>query len=173
MSRLRRIEQSHRYFFVTTNLAEGTAPFSSSECDQVLNDMQVVRSSRDFLLLAYVVMPDHVHLMMYPRETTLSIVLQDLKKRTARSLHKSRGCAGPIWQSRFFDFICRRVRDYWSKVEYIHQNPVTAGLVDRPEDWRWSSAFPFDTSTSAGALRPDHVEMPLGPDTLLWPAHLR
>ena len=173
MSRLRRIEQSYRYFFVTTNLAEGIAPFSPSERDQVLSDLHMVRSSHDFLLLAYVIMPDHVHIMIYPRETTLSVVLRDFKKRTAHTLHDFRHCRGPFWQGRFFDFICRRAPDFRSKVEYIHQNPVTAGLAECAEDWPWSSAFAIDTSTRPGVLRPDPIEMPLEANTLLWPAFSR
>ncbi|MGD0126856.1 MAG: hypothetical protein ABSF46_15955 [Terriglobia bacterium] len=44
-----------------------------------------------------------------------------------------------MWQPRFFDRALRTVKEYNEKVEYIHLNPVKAGLVSRPEDWRWSS----------------------------------
>ncbi|MGD0123729.1 MAG: hypothetical protein ABSF46_00115 [Terriglobia bacterium] len=44
-----------------------------------------------------------------------------------------------MWQPRFFDRALRTVKEYNEKVEYIHLNPVRAGLVSRPEDWRWSS----------------------------------
>ena len=170
MSRLRRIEQSYRYFFVTTNLAKSVLPFSASERTMVLNDLRAIRSTHDFLLLAYVVMPDHVHLLIYPRETTLTAVLRDFKVRSTASLHKSRHCCGPVWQSRFFDFICRRVRDFWSKVDYIHQNPVAAELVISAQEWAWSSAASLDSVGNLVALKPDRVEMPVGGDTLLWPA---
>jgi len=171
MSRLRRIEQSYRYFFVTTNLAENILSFSSEERASVLNELRAIRASHDFLLLAYVVMPDHVHLMIYPKESTLTGLVRDFKRRTTRSINNSRHTIGPIWQSRFFDFICRRVRDYRSKVDYIHQNPAVADLVASAEDWPWSSASLQGANRSG--LVPDHVEMPLGAETLLWPAYSR
>ncbi len=46
---------------------------------------------------------------------------------------------GPFWQPKYFDNIMRRVRDFWAKLEYIHNNPVAAGLVANAGDWRWSS----------------------------------
>lgn len=48
-----------------------------------------------------------------------------------------------LWQSRFFDRALRTVKEYHEKVNYIHRNPVTVGLVSRPEDWRWSSVRDF------------------------------
>ena len=51
----------------------------------------------------------------------------------------TRGAEGGLWQPRFFDRALRSVKEYNERVEYIHLNPVRAGLVSRPEDWRWSS----------------------------------
>jgi hypothetical protein len=48
-------------------------------------------------------------------------------------------CGRELWQFRFFDRGLRTVQEYSEKVEYIHLNPVKAGLVQRPQDWRWSS----------------------------------
>jgi len=172
MSRLRRIEQSHRYFFVTTNLANGIPHLSAFERSLVLHDLGIIRSKMDFLLLAYVVMPNHIHLLIYPRGTTLTSVLRTFKARTAHSLNEARHSIGPIWQSRFFDFICRRVHDFWAKVEYIHQNPVAAGLASSADEWPWSSAAVWDAA-KPGLLRSDRIEMPLAGDTLLWPAFSR
>jgi putative transposase len=173
MSRLRRIEQSHRFFFVTTNLAKDTPLFSAAERTLVLADLRAIGSTHDFLLLAFLVMPDHLHLMIYPRETTLTGILRDFKSKSAQTIRKSRNCLGPIWQSHFFDFICRRVSDYWSKVEYIHQNLVTDGLVESPEAWAWSSAAACDTTPCLLGPVPDKIELPLDGDALLWPAPSR
>ena len=54
-------------------------------------------------------------------------------------INQSRGTEGELWQPRFFDRALRTVEEYNEKVECIHQNPVRAGLVSRPQDWRWSS----------------------------------
>jgi putative transposase len=170
MSRLRRIEQAHRFFFVSTNLAPQCAPFSPDERTLVLRDLNGVRSSHDFLLFSFVVMPTHLHLLLYPRETTLTSILRDLKSRSAATLHKARASVGPIWQPRFFDFACRKVRDFWEKVKYIHQNPVKAGLASAAADWPWSSAA---SGTRPAMLRPDPIELPADGNALIWPAPWR
>jgi REP element-mobilizing transposase RayT len=54
------------------------------------------------------------------------------------AVNQRRGADGELWQPRFFDRALRTVKEYNEKVEYIHLNPVRAGLVSRPEDWRWS-----------------------------------
>ncbi len=55
------------------------------------------------------------------------------------AVNQRRGADGELWQPRFFDRALGSVKEYNEKVEYIHLNPVRAGLVSRPEDWRWSS----------------------------------
>jgi putative transposase len=170
MSRLRRIEQAHRFFFVSTNLAPQCASFSPAERTLVLHDLKAVRSSRDFLLFSYVIMPTHLHLLLYPRQATLTDILRDLKSRSAATLHKVRGSDGPIWQPRFFDFACRKVREFWEKVEYIHGNRVKAGLACTAAEWPWSSAA---IGTGPAILRPDPIELPADGNALIWPAPWR
>ena len=166
MSRFRRIEQANRFFFVSTNVAPQWVAFSPAERTLVLHDLQALRHALDFLLFSYVIMPTHMHLLLYPRETTLTDILRDLKSRSAVTLHKARGSDGPIWQPRFFDFACRRVRDFWEKMEYIHENPVKAGLVSTPAEWPWSSAA---NGTGAAMLQPDPIELPVDSNALIWP----
>jgi len=58
---------------------------------------------------------------------------------TEHAVNQHRGAEGELWQPRFFDRALRTVKEYNEKAEYAHLNPVRAGLVSRPEDWRWSS----------------------------------
>jgi len=58
---------------------------------------------------------------------------------TEHAVNQRRGADGELWQPRFFDRALRTVKEYNEKVEYIHLNPVRAGLVSHPEDCRWSS----------------------------------
>ena len=164
MYRLRRIEQSHRFFFITTNLA--SAPLLPHERTLILQDLAATRRSHDFLLFSFVIMPDHLHLLCYPREATLTDVLRDFKSASALNLRKSRHACGSIWQPRFFDAICRKVHNFWEKMDYIHQNPVRSGLVDHPHDWPWSSA----ANTFSSILTPDPIDLPAVGETPLWPA---
>lgn len=167
MSRLRRIEEAHRFFFVTTNLASKCAPLSGWERTLILQELAAIRGSHDFLLFSFVVMPDHLHLLCYPREAMLSDILRDFKSKSAVTLRKSRHISGVVWQPRFFDSICRRVHHFWEKMDYIHQNPVRAGLAAKPEDWPWSSAA---VNHPDSAFRVDPIDLPVDRDTLLWPA---
>lgn len=92
-----------------------------------------------------------------------------LKRLSAEDLLRMRGSRGPIWQARYFDFILRRVRDFWDKLEYIHQNPVEAGLVKRADEWHWSSAAQYAKSGVA-PVAVDAVNLPADRNTFLSPA---
>ena len=173
MSRLRRIEERDRFFFVTTNLAHGVAHLSAEERNHLLRILGGVRSVRGFFLFGFVVMPAHVHLLLEPGTNSLVDILRDFKSQFALELVRARRTPGPIWQSRYFDFICRRVRDFWEKMEYVHQNPVEARLTKRAEDWPWSSAAWWARTKSTPLLLPDPIDLPANGDALLWPAPWR
>jgi len=172
MTRLRRIEELDRFFFLTFNVARGTPSLSAGERDSVLSTLQEIRSPLGFALFAYVVMPDHVHLLLAPQRVSLVRILRDLKSKTGFAIAKGRGARGPMWQRSYFDFICRRARDFWEKLDYIHQNPVQAGLVNLPEDWLWSSYRHYAGLGPVGLI-PDAVDFSGDPDELLWPAPWR
>jgi putative transposase len=172
MSRLRRIEEQDRLFFVTTNLGKNVAHLSPLERTLVLETLGRCREKMRFKIFAYVVMPDHMHLMLEPAAHTLTSVMREFKSKTALLLNQGRQTKGPLWQTRFFDFICRRVRDFSEKVEYIHQNPVSTGLVKLPEEWPWSSAG-FYRKVENAVFVPDAIDLPADADTLLWPAPWR
>jgi len=98
---------------------------------------------------AYVVMPEHVHMLVSePQRSTLAVAIQMLKQIVSRQIHQNgprlpvlpEGGAGrPFWQRRYYDFNIWSRKKFEEKVHYIHQNPVRRGLVGRPEDWKWSS----------------------------------
>jgi putative transposase len=86
----------------------------------------------------YVVMPEHVHLLVNePERGCLSQMLQSLKQSVARTL--ALRAADSFWQARYYDFNVWSESKVVEKLRYIHRNPVVRGLVERPEDWQWSS----------------------------------
>jgi putative transposase len=172
MTRLRRIEDQDRTFFVTTNMARGLAPFTSAECDLILAMIDQHRNRGDFFLFGYVAMPTHVHLLISPQKQNLIRVMRDLKSKTGFAIARARGSSGPIWQARYFDTIIRRVRDFWQKLDYIHRNPVEAGLVGNPEKWKWSSYRQIAKKESS-PIAVDPVDLPADGNHLLWPAPWR
>ena len=91
-------------------------------------------------LLSYVVMANHVHLLVLPREAP-SRFLQTLKGYTAREANRLLKRTGlPFWQAESYDHWVRDEKQAERIRVYIENNPVQAGLVARPEDYRWSSA---------------------------------
>ncbi len=172
MVRVRRIAERDRIFFVTTNVARGVVPFSPAERDLVLAALGAQRTPRSFWLFGYVVMPDHLHLLLAPQERSLIRVLRDLKGKTGYEIGRRRCTSGPTWQPRYFDHIIRRVREFREKLEYIHQNPVQAGLVSQPGDWQWSS-YRFYAKSGLAPVVPDNLNLPAEGSTLLWPAPWR
>jgi putative transposase len=103
-----------------------------------------VRAKYGFALAGYVVMPEHVHLLIGESEAgDPSTVVQSLKLRVSKRLRSaSAATAGEprqFWQARFYDFNVYSAEKRREKLEYMHRNPVTRRLVNDPVDWIWSS----------------------------------
>ena len=120
-----------------------------------------IRDRYHFLLVGYVVMPEHVHLLISEGpKCTPSLVLKVLKQRVSRDLRKRKrrlargqmrlafkdGNAGlrRFWQPRFYDFNVYSSKKIREKLEYMHANPVKRGLVRNPGDWLWSSFLSYE-----------------------------
>jgi REP-associated tyrosine transposase len=172
MSRLRRIEARDRFFFVTSNLGRGVTPLMPAERNLLLTILSEQRNRGDFFLFGYVLMPSHVHLLFSPHAKDLTRIIRDFKSRTGYEIAQARGVRGPVWQERYFDNFIRRVRDFWEKLEYIHRNPVEAGLVSRPEDWQ-SSSYRHYIQKGEPPIVPDKIELPAEECQFLWPAPWR
>ncbi len=132
-----------------------------------------VRKRHPFLLVGYVLMQEHVHLLVSePAKGTLSKVMQVLKQRISRTLRKrkrrsSRGqlrlpfseeksAPKRFWQRRFYDFNVWSYGKKKEKLNYMHANPVTRKLVKHPKDWPWSS-WSFYEKGEEGLIRIDPV----------------
>jgi len=169
MSRLRRIAEFQRFFFITSNISKSVPLLRSVEMDMLLGILETVRCGLGFRLLGYVVMPDHCHLLFETRRESLCYIMHQWKFKSGYAVQQYRKHSGALWQPRFFDFICRLARDVSDKLYYIHQNPVIQNLVPRPEEWKWSSAA-FYLKKGQSPIKPDLVEFSGDPDELLWPA---
>lgn len=123
----------HRHTFLAA--AENAIAFESA--------LERVRASFDLCVYGYVVMPDHIHLLLSePRIRTLADVLKSLKQGVSRRLIAN---AEHFWQKRYYDFNVRNEAQFCEKLRYIHRNPVQRGLCERPEDWPWSSFLHYAT----------------------------
>ncbi len=103
----------------------------------------ILRGTRQlgqYELLAYVVMPNHVHVLIEPR-TSLEQITHGIKGVSARDANRIMNRAGQkFWQAESFDHWVREPAEGEKICRYIENNPVKAGYVGRAEDWRWSSA---------------------------------
>ena len=126
-----------------------------------LRDERIARLVQDALLhfdgkryrlLAWCIMPNHVHVMMQllPGHQ-LSDILHSWKSFTAHKANKLLDRSGDFWMPEYFDRFIRDERHLLATFQYIHENPVKAGLVANPEDWPWSSAGYAGVSGSAGS----------------------
>jgi putative transposase len=98
------------------------------------------RDKKNYLLHEFVVMPNHLHLLLTPGETTsIEKSLQLIKGGSSHQIHSSRGTRQQIWQLGFHESRIRDFDDYKKKADYIHFNPVAAKLVEKPEEWFFGS----------------------------------
>jgi REP element-mobilizing transposase RayT len=95
---------------------------------------------RFYQLHAWVIMPNHVHVIFQPR-VAMPTIMRWLKGRTSRVANRLLGRTGsPFWQDESFDHWVRSAQELQELIEYVENNPVKAGLVGAKEQWRWSSA---------------------------------
>ncbi|MBI3580981.1 MAG: transposase [Nitrospinae bacterium] len=104
-----------------------------------------VESGHDkrFLLSVAVVMPDHAHLLLWPKEKysgvfySLNDILRPIKGASSRGINLFLGRRGPVWQKESFDRIIRNEREWREKYDYICNNPVKNGLAEKPNEYPW------------------------------------
>ena len=129
-------------YFVTTKCWQGCSVFHVHEnAEMLIETLLHYRDRKAYALHEFVVMPDHLHLLLTPSPTTsLEKTMQFIKGGSSRQIRKARNQKLELWQVGFHDWTIRDSIDWQTKVEYIHTNPVRAKLVQRPEDWPYSSA---------------------------------
>jgi putative transposase len=99
--------------------------------------LEKLRCRHGFFLFGYVLMPEHVHLLLgEPKLHSHVITMSVLKGETSKLL---KGDRPQFWQTRYYDFNVFTQKKFAEKIDYIHSNPVARGLVEKPEDWPWSS----------------------------------
>ena len=166
----RRYGQGHLHF-ITCSCYRRLPLFSSVRSKnlfvKILGD---VRDRYGFSLVGYVVMPEHIHLLISePAKGTPSTIMQVLKQRVSRQLRRktrastrqlklrfqsSDHSSPQFWQPRFYDFNVWSQKKFVEKLQYMHMNPLKRKLVVHPKDWPWSS-FSFYAKTDSVLVRID------------------
>lgn len=165
---LHRTYGAHQLHFITCSCYH-RLPFldTARKRDRLITILEQTRQRYRFVVVGYVIMPEHIHLLITePEIGNPSMVMQVLKQRSARALlpKKKRedtrqSCLfgdtvvrSAFWQARFYDFNVWTTKKRVEKLRYMHRNPVKRGLVKSPEEWRWSS-YRFYFRDEAGPVR--------------------
>lgn len=134
--RLRRYQLNDDLHFLTFSCFQ-RRPYLGGAATRNLfeNALERIRRRYEFAVLGYVVMPEHVHMLVSePKASKLDCAIQALKLSVSVRQRKR-----PFWQDRYYDFNVYSSAKRTEKLRYIHRNPVARGLVEKPEDWAWSS----------------------------------
>jgi REP-associated tyrosine transposase len=145
---LRRFYGGGDLHFITCSCYQ-RKPFlgSASRRDLFLKIFEEVRQKYEFQVVGYVIMPEHIHLLIgEPDERSVAVAMQVLKQRVSRQcLARGRSrspqdaAPPPFWYPRSYDFNVFSEKKIAEKLDYMHWNPVKRGLVASPEQWQWSS----------------------------------
>jgi putative transposase len=144
--------------FVTTTVVDWTPIFKlESAALIVIRELDKTLKLHGGSLAGYVLMPSHVHLLVgLPEISNLSKFIQTFKSMSSRRIKKIdlpdyrdifyQDGKFRLWKPRFDDLIINSEKQFRIKLEYIHNNPVKAGLVDNPMEWIYSSAVDWTTN---------------------------
>ena len=141
MGRLTHKTGSGWTYFVTTQAWNSTFIFQVVETAEIIvAKMLEYRDKRNYFLHDFVLMPNHLHVILAPCSASLEKCVQLIKGGSSFEIHKLRGSKSEIWQSGFHESRVTGPSDYEKKKDYVWFNPVAAKLVERPELWPYGSA---------------------------------
>jgi putative transposase len=131
-----RYHQSGCFHFITFSCHDRKPYLKPNAARELFEQsLEAMRIRYDFVVCGYVVMPEHVHLLVSePRKAILSKAIQALKLSVSVQRRER-----PFWLSRYYDFPVHNEGKRVEKLRYMHRNPVKRGLVEKPENWLWSS----------------------------------
>jgi putative transposase len=159
----RQLLKDEDFFFITTTVVHHTKVFIKKRyCEILLRNIRYYQRQYKFDILGYVIMPSHFHwiIQINPSYGSVSDIMRDIKKYSAwdlmdaikqdgqtsllklflESARNTNSQRRKFWMSRFDDEVIQNEEMLISKLDYIHNNPVKAGLVEDPEEYHFSSA---------------------------------
>ena len=148
------------FFFISTTIINFIKIFTTDRyCDILIDNIKHYQKRYEFEILAYCIMPSHFHWIINTNtlKGNVSAIMRDIKKYSSwEILEQLRADQSPLlmkfqtkslpgqkyqfWMHRFDDLVIRNQKMLWNEIRYIHNNPVKAGIVNRPEDYKYSSA---------------------------------
>ena len=167
--KLKHFDNDGRARFVTFSTHRRLPILTNSRFREItVNCIAEARACFGFKLAAYVIMPEHVHLVIIPAiRMKMGHVIGEIKRTSAKQIHqlllngnndllprlivrRNGVYRFALWQRRCYDHNCRSEHSLWEKVNYCHYNPVKRGLVKEPKEWQWSSCRWYQGQRDAG-----------------------
>jgi putative transposase len=141
---LKRFQKAESLHFITFSCFHRLPLLSGPEPKRTVEEiLEQTRQRHEARIYAYVLMPEHVHLLISePPHILLAQFLKSFKQAASRKL---KGERERFWQDRYFDRNIRGEEGRSEVIQYIHRNPVKRGLAARPEDYPWSSYKHYST----------------------------
>ncbi len=152
---LKRFHQTGKLHFITFSCHHRLPYLAPDHPKQIVEQiLEQTRKEHGVEIHGYVLMPEHVHLLLSePTHHDLATTLKVLKQQSSKLLKSPNT---PFWQPRYYDFNVHTEAKRLEKLRYIHRNPVTRGLVTRPEVYPWSSAAHYATGATGTVLLHSH-----------------
>jgi putative transposase len=136
-----RRKQLHRQIAHYEDTGHGDAVLINPACASLFQNILTEGHGDCYKLIAWVIMPNHVHVMIRLRDAqSLTLIVQRWKGASARQINRHLQREGRLWAPDYHDRYIRDMDHYYESLAYIHNNPVKAGLCEKPEDWPFSSA---------------------------------
>ncbi|MBP7055828.1 MAG: transposase [Candidatus Omnitrophica bacterium] len=141
MGNAKRFYEKNAAYFLTTNTENSLPVFNNHKnCKILLVTLEYFKLVLDYRLYGFCIMPTHLHLAIHPFGIyNFSYIMKMIKGSFTRKLNKAGGITGKIWQKGFYDEYIRDELHLIRVLEYMHNNPIKAGLIKAAEEYPFSS----------------------------------
>ena len=140
MPRLKDFDYSNKAVYITTKTWKNQKVFISDDrVNLIYESLDQIYNKYEFEINGFVIMPDHFHLIIVSQQNNLSDIMHDLKGKVASFMLKQGIIKTKLWQKSFHNHVIRNDKDLIKKLNYLHKNPLRAGLVKEPALYKYSS----------------------------------
>ena len=160
MSKIKRyFEEGYPYFITTTTYKRERIFTDEQTCKILLVALEFFKLTLNYKIFAYCLMPEHLHLILQTTgKYNPSYIMRMIKGNFSRKFNMIHSQQGKVWQEGYYDTGIRDIGMMLQKIEYIHDNPVRAGLVTSPDQYPFSSYIFYHAENYWGIPEIDTIE---------------
>ena len=143
--------ENHAYFITTVTYLRQRFFVDDDNCNILLRVLQFYRDRLNFSIFGYVILPDHFHaVIQVPEDKSISTIMHSIKRASAFQINQCLHRRGLVWQAGYYEHVIRDEKDLKGRLDYIHKNPLKAGLIKKLEKYKLTK---FSFSLLAGMVR--------------------